>query len=100
MTGSRNNGEPNDVVDDIARQAERRIRARRERRRGIWFGLGMFGMVGWAVALPTLLGVALGYWLDEIAPQRFSWKLALLLAGVVLGGLNAWFWIEKEGRRG
>ena len=100
MTGSRDNGEPNDVVDDIARQAERRIRARRERRRGVWFGLGMFGMVGWAVALPTLLGVALGYWLDEIAPQRFSWKLALLLAGVVLGGLNAWFWIEKEGRRG
>ena len=100
MTGSRDNGEPNDVVDDIARQAERRIRARRERRRGIWFGFGMFGMVGWAVALPTLLGVALGYWLDEIAPQRFSWKLALLLAGVVLGGLNAWFWIEKEGRRG
>ncbi len=84
--------------DEIARQAERRLRARREGVRGVWFGLGMFGLIGWAVAIPTLIGVALGMWLDRVAPQAFSWTLALLLAGVVLGAINAWMWVERESR--
>ncbi len=83
---------------EISRQVERRLRARRVGTRNIWFGLGMFGIIGWAVAIPTLLGVALGLWLDRIAPQSFSWTLALLLAGVVLGAFNAWTWIERESR--
>lgn len=91
-----NNDDP--AGREIARRLDRRVRARRKGARGVWFGLGMFGLVGWAVAIPTLLGVALGLWLDEIAPQKFSWTLALLLAGVVLGAINAWLWIDKESR--
>lgn len=95
--------EPGTPVDrtlaTIERQAERRAEARRTGRRAVWFGLGMFGMVGWAIAVPTLIGIALGLWLDRAAPQAFSWTLALLFAGVVLGGLNAWFWISREGPR-
>jgi ATP synthase protein I len=91
---------PRKAADDIGREAERRIRARRERRLGVWFGLGMFGLVGWSVAVPILAGVAIGWWLDRALPQRFSWTLALLLAGAVLGAMNAWFWITREGRDG
>ena len=87
------------ALGEIERQAERRVRAREEGRRAAWFGLGMFGMVGWAVAVPTLIGVALGLWLDRVAPQDFSWTLALIVAGVVLGALNAWYWVNREGRR-
>ncbi|MDT8344780.1 MAG: AtpZ/AtpI family protein [Thermohalobaculum sp.] len=87
------------AVDAIARQAERRAAARQAGRRTAWFGLGMFGMVGWAIAVPTLIGIALGLWLDRALPQAFSWTVALLFAGVVLGGLNAWYWISREGRR-
>jgi len=83
-------------TEQITRKVDRRIRKRREGARGVWFGLGMFGLVGWAVAVPTLIGIALGLWLDEVAPQPFSWTLALLLAGVVLGAMNAWLWIERE----
>jgi ATP synthase protein I len=86
------------TTKEIGRQVERRIRARRRRSRSIWFGLGMFGLVGWAVAVPTLIGIVLGLWLDRVAPQAFSWTLTLLLAGVVLGAINAWLWVERESR--
>jgi ATP synthase protein I len=35
---------------------------------GVWFGLGMMGLIGWSVAVPTLLGAALGIWLDNRYP--------------------------------
>jgi ATP synthase protein I len=72
-----------DVADAVGRKAERRLRARRTGRRGVWSGLGMFGLVGWAVALPTLLGVALGLWLDARFPSRVSWTLTLLFLGAL-----------------
>lgn len=85
-----------EVTSAIERQAVRKARARRERRHGLWFGLGMFGLVGWAVAVPTLLGIALGLWLDVNMPVRFSWTLTLLFIGIALGCLNAWWWIRRE----
>ena len=92
-------GVPGDgTTEEIGRQAERRMRARQRRSRSIWFGLGMFGMVGWAVAVPTLIGIVLGLWLDRVAPQTFSWTLTLLPASVVLGAINAWLWVERESR--
>ncbi|HET9491003.1 MAG TPA: AtpZ/AtpI family protein [Methylomirabilota bacterium] len=87
-----------DVTEIVGRKAERRLRARREGRRGVWFGLGMFGLVGWAVALPTVAGVALGLWLDARFPSRVSWTLSLLLLGALLGSLNAWYWVKRESR--
>jgi len=89
-----------DVPAIVGRKAERKLRARRAGRRGVWFGLGMFGLVGWAVALPTVAGVALGLWLDARVPSRVSWTLTLLFAGAALGALNAWYWIKRESRDG
>lgn len=86
------------AAETVRRRAERKRRAEGRPRRSAWFGLGMFGLVGWAVAVPTLAGVALGAWLDTAAPARFSWTLALLLAGVAVGCANAWFWMQREGR--
>lgn len=60
-------------------------------------GIGTFGMVGWSVAVPTVGGAFAGLWLDRAAPQDFSWTLALLLAGVVLGAVMAWVWVDREG---
>jgi len=83
----------------VGRKAERRIRGRKEKRRTVWFGLGMFGLVGWAVAVPTLIGIALGLWLDGRYPQeRVSWTLTLLIIGIALGCLNAWYWVRQESR--
>lgn len=87
-----------DVPGVVGRKAERKLRARRTGRRGVWFGLGMFGLVGWAVALPTVGGVALGLWLDGRWPSRISWTLTLMLSGALLGSLNAWYWVKRESR--
>jgi ATP synthase protein I len=56
----------------------------------------MMGLVGWSVAIPTLLGAALGHWLDTRHAGRHPWTLALLVAGLVVGCLNAWHWVVKE----
>lgn len=84
------------LANHIANKADRRQRARSHPKRGLWFGLGMFGLVGWAVAIPILLGIATGIWIDKQWPGRISWTLTLLFLGVVLGCRNAWYWIERE----
>ena len=56
----------------------------------------MFGLVGWAVALPVVVGTAIGLWIDDRWPGDTSWTLVLLLAGAALGALNAWYWIDRE----
>lgn len=80
----------------VAAEEERKMRARRRREQGIWFGLGTFGMVGWSIAIPTLLAIALGIWIDARFPSRFSWTLMLLFVGIIAGCLNAWYWITRE----
>jgi ATP synthase protein I len=59
----------------------------------------MFGLVGWSVAIPTLLGIALGVWLDREFPAEHSWTLTFLFIGVLLGCLNAWYWVRQESGR-
>lgn len=74
-----------------------KIRRRRKgKARNLWFGLGMFGLVGWSVAIPTLAGVAIGLWLDLTFPGKPLWTIMLMIAGVITGSLNAWYWIQKE----
>lgn len=80
----------------IREKGDRKLQARREGDRSIWAGLGLFGMVGWSVIVPTLLGIALGIWIDRRFPSPYSWTLMLLFVGVVIGCFNAWYWIQKE----
>ena len=80
----------------VGTKESRKIRARREENRSVWFGLGMFGLVGWSVAIPTLAGIALGVWIDLKWPSRYSWTLMLLVIGIILGCVNAWFWVMRE----
>ena len=78
------------------RQAARKLKARRGATRSVWFGLGMSGLVGWSVTVPTLIGAALGLWVDKHYPSPYSWTLMLLLLGLVIGCLNAWHWVDSE----
>jgi ATP synthase protein I len=84
------------LASEIGAKAERKLRARRNGSPGVWFGLGMMGLIGWSVAVPTLLGAGLGLWLDKHHPASHSWTLALLVAGLVIGCWNAWHWVAKE----
>jgi ATP synthase protein I len=87
-----------DFEQQVREKSRRKMQARREGDRTIWSGLGLFGMVGWSVMLPTLLGIALGIWIDKRFPSPYSWTLMLLFVGIVLGCWNAWYWIQREQR--
>jgi len=80
----------------VGAKAARKLKARRDSTPGVCFGLGVMGLVGWSMAVPTLLGAALGMWLDRRHPGLHSWTLALLIAGLAIGCLNAWHWVAKE----
>lgn len=80
----------------VAEKERRKKKALRDKKRSVWFGLGMFGMVGWSVVVPTLLGALLGIWLDKTHPQSFSWTLTFLLFGLVSGGFIAAHWVNSE----
>lgn len=82
----------------VGEKAARKLKAQRRVTQTVWSGLGMMGLVGWSVAVPTLLGAALGLWLDRRYPGERSWTLALLVIGLGLGCFNAWHWVAKEGR--
>ncbi len=82
----------------VGRKASRRIKARRTRDEGVWFGLGMFGMVGWTIAVTTVIGITLGIWIDRNWPGPYSWTLTLLFIGLIIGCINAWYWVSKESR--
>lgn len=99
MTDERHNRPPNPKLplgQRVGAKAARKLRAQRHVTRTVWFGLGMMGLIGWSVAIPTLLGAALGIWLDRHYPGGRSWTLALLVAGLALGCWNAWHWVSKE----
>ena len=85
----------NELAGEVGAMARRKLRARRSGT-GVWFGLGMMGLIGWSIVVPTLLGAALGLWLDRDHGSGRSWTLTLLVAGLVLGCANAWRWVSSE----
>ena len=95
-----NKENPKDIkhsfIEKIKRKEKRKLRAQRKKGQGIWFGLGLFGVIGWSVMLPTLIGIAVGIWADRKWPSQISWTLIFLFMGIILGCLNAWYWVEKE----
>ena len=82
----------------VGMKATRKLSARNATNRAAYGGLRVFGLIGWSVVVPTLIGAAIGLWLDRHHPGARSWTLALLVAGLLLGCLNAWHWVDKEHR--
>ena len=67
----------------VGEKAARKLKAQRHVTQSVWFGLGMLGLIGWSVTVPTLLGAALGIWVDKHYPGAYSWTLMLLAIGLV-----------------
>jgi ATP synthase protein I len=95
MDSSKNEGE-DFFGDQIAKKEKQKMKARKMHAGSVWRGLGMFGMVGWSVTIPTLLGAALGIWLDKYYSESFSWVLTFLLVGLITGCIIAGYWVARE----
>lgn len=76
----------------------RKLKHQRKAVKNIWFGLGMFGLIGWSVTIPTLFGIMLGLWLDKNHPGTQAWTLNLMIVGLIIGCWNAWHWVSKESK--
>jgi ATP synthase protein I len=85
-----------DFAGAVARKAARKLKARRMGAPEVWLGLGVMGLIGWSVAVPTLLGAAIGVWLDNRHPGAHPWTLALLVAGLTIGCFAAWHWVAQQ----
>jgi ATP synthase protein I len=83
------------LAEQIGTKAARKLKARKSTQ-GVWFGLGMMGLIGWSVVVPTLLGAALGLWLDNHHPGKHAWTLALMVIGLAIGCVNAWYWVAQQ----
>lgn len=94
--GKSDRGRREALLHTVEEKARRKEQARREGDRTLWFGLGTFGLVGWSVILPTVVGIAAGVWLDRRVEGRISWALTGLVTGVILGCVNAWYWIRRK----
>lgn len=83
----------------IGKKETQKLKARQQSLGTIWSGFAMFGMIGWSIVVPTLMGIAIGRWLDRVYPIHLSWTLVLLEAGLFLGCLNAWHWVVTEEKK-
>jgi ATP synthase protein I len=86
----------NPFLREVTAKAALKLKAQRAEPQTVWFGFGMMGLIGWSVAVPTLLGIVLGGWLDRRHPGSHSWLLCLLVAGLTIGCANAWHWVSRE----
>lgn len=82
----------------VGRKEQQKLKSLKRPRRSAWSGFGVFGIVGWSVAVPTVAGALGGMWLDRHYPQTFSWTLTLLIGGLMAGCMTAWHWVGKENK--
>ena len=80
----------------VRRQRELIERGRLEKGQSFWRYVGLIGVVGWSVVVPTALGVLLGLWIDRKYDTSSRWTLIMLIFGLAVGCLNAWRAITRE----
>ena len=86
-----------EFIQQVSANAARKLRAQRNGE-SVWFGLGMSGLIGWSVAVPTVVGAMIGLWWDNHHPGAHSWTLMLLTIGLCVGCANAWHWVDQENK--
>lgn len=90
------NGERARLTQRVGQQEARKLKARRQQHNPLWLGFSVMGLVGWGVVVPSLLGLAVGIWIDSHYPTMHCWTLMLLGLGIFVGCINAWYWISRE----
>ena len=94
---------PDKTRDEFIKQVEikenRKLRALEDPKQSVWMGFVKYGTIGWTVAIPMLIGIACGVWLDKNYPSTHSWTLSLMALGLFIGCAGAWRWVESEGMK-
>ena len=96
MTEEEQNNDQQDFHQQINEKESRKLKAKQRGEHSALQGFSVFGLIGWSIAVPTVLLTLLGLWLDEQIAGERSYTLALLIAGLGIGCLNAWYWISRK----
>jgi len=82
-----------DALARAAREAvQRKRRAEREPEPSLGSRLGQ-------IVLPTLLGLAIGHWLDKHFATGVFFSALLLMVGAAIGLWSAWKWMHRQTRQ-
>lgn len=81
---------PNPLADAVDTRRRRAERARAEGERTPWENVALIGALAWQIVVPTLIGTALGRWLDGLSGHRVLFSALGIVTGVSLGFWSAW----------
>jgi ATP synthase protein I len=85
-----------DFRDQAIKKEARKLKSRRNKEVNALWGFRLFGLVGWSVVVPALLGIFLGGLLEHYYTGSHAWTLALLLGGILVGSVLALFLLARE----
>lgn len=86
-----------ELIEKISSEAQKKIESKK-RGKEIISGFGVFGIVGFSIAIPTILGIYLGQYLDDKVDSDISFTLTFLFLGLVIGCSNAWRWVKENSK--
>lgn len=89
-------GKDDPLAENVRLRDERHKRWLREGEDTVARRLAQIGVLGWMVVLPTLIGIFVGRWLDQIFATGIFITAPLLMLGLVLGCWSAWHWIHEQ----
>lgn len=89
--------EPDQALVEAARKSHARDQAgARDPEPSLGRRFGQIGVLGWVIVGPTLLGVLLGGWLDQLLGTGITFSAALILLGAALGFWLAFRWMHDQ----
>ena len=84
----------NKTARQLIKKADKR---QNKENKQVVYKAALLSVYGWQLAIPVLLGIMLGVFLDKVFPiQHFSWILNLILLGFIVGFYNATQWTKKN----
>ena len=81
---------------EVRRRREQHDKHVRDGDSSFWQSVGMMGTIGWSVAVPTVLGVLLGRWLDGRLDSAHVFMVFFMLVGLVTGCVTAWRMVAEK----
>ena len=85
----------NGLKKQVERQA-RRIQKADKERPTLLAQTVYTGMLGLLFVLPVIGGAYLGNWIDsQLSGYSVRWTISLIILGVIIGGMNVYFYIRE-----
>ena len=85
-----------DFQRQIGDKERLKLKSKKAGKPNVWQGFSVFGLIGWSIAAPMVALVLIGIWLDEHYSNSFSFTLSMLMIGLAIGCVNAWYWVRKK----